>query len=83
MNDKYKVLVRNIDLTNVRSMLDYFRLLKLYIPSDELIHGVLKVSYSAYYKFNANAKKGILTQGKVLKQLYKLYTYTLSGVYHE
>ena len=83
MKEIYKTIIKNLDLSNCKDLLDYFQILKTSIPVDDLIFGVLKVSYSTFYQFNQQAKKGILLHGKLYKQLLKLYTLSTTGVFEQ
>jgi hypothetical protein len=83
-----KAIISYIDINNVEVMggsnlINYFRTLQTNFTVEDLIHDILEVSPSTYYHFNQQAKKGCLKNGKLIKKLFRLYTYSKTGIWSE
>jgi predicted nucleotidyltransferase len=78
-----KAILNFIDMREVSSLLDYFHLLKKTFSTHEIVNDILEVSYSTFYNFNTQAKRGRLVDGVMRQRLTKLYTYSKTGIWSE
>ena len=74
-------VLRSLDTSKCNNLLDYFFMLQRTFSNHELATEILQVSYSTYYQFYQNAKRGKLKNGKLYKRLVKLETFTKTGVW--
>lgn len=78
-----KAILSYLDMEGVSSLVDYFLLLKKTFTTTDLVEQILEVSYSTFYQFHQQAKKGILVDGILSKKLMRLYTYSKTKIWSD